>query len=150
MEVSQFRTLATERFNYCLDLMCGKKNDEYSRNNDKLHNFKTAARYDNESPEKSLWGMLKKHLVSIQDIVNDIEQAYRPGGGCVKLPSREVLAEKSTDTIDYIVLFEALIIERISLMEQIFKESDSPPDPLRISLLEQIFKEGGSPPDSLL
>jgi hypothetical protein len=107
--------LTDARFKKCKELMIGSKNVEYSRGGDKLHNFKKAGRIDSESPERALWGMFKKHLVSVQDIVNDIENEYRrlDPDSYIKLPEPLILAEKITDSINYFVLLEALITERI-------------------------------------
>lgn len=114
MNIEDFEKLSRNRFDACLGLMLCQKNEEYSRNGDKLHNFKQAARIDNESPERALWGMMKKHLVSIQDIINDINYMYETidHDTEIKLPSEKILAEKIGDTINYIVLLEALITER--------------------------------------
>ena len=46
-----------------------------------------------------------KHRTSISDIVDDIDNG--------KLPSREKLAEKMNDSINYLLLLEALIVERL-------------------------------------
>jgi hypothetical protein len=81
------------------------KNLEYSRNEDKLHNFKVASRVLGCTPEYALLGMATKHFVSVLDIVNDINNHNR-------LPSEGVLIEKITDSINYLVLLEALIRER--------------------------------------
>ena len=110
MEIGQFRILTEARFKKCLDLMIGSKNAEYSRNGDKLHNFKQAAILQRcSTPEKALLGMWSKHLVSIIDIVYDLDAEI--------LPDSDVLAEKITDSINYLVLLEALIIERIQARE---------------------------------
>ena len=84
-----------------MDLMCGKKNLEYSRNDDKLWNFKRAAMVQGVTPEFALLGMMSKHLVSIIDICQDGE-----------LPAKELLAEKITDTVNYLILLEAIIEEQ--------------------------------------
>jgi hypothetical protein len=81
------------------------KSFEYSRNNDKLHNFKRAGQMLNISPEKALIGMKVKHDISILDIINDIDNN--------KLPNIELLEEKIGDAINYLILLEALIKERI-------------------------------------
>ena len=92
------------RFKKCKELLLGEKNVEYSRNGDKLHNFKVAAKMRNTTPENALIGMWVKQLVSIFDIVNDLKGE--------ELPKRETLAEKITDSINYLILLEALITER--------------------------------------
>lgn len=105
MHIDDFEKLAKARFNYCLNLMVGQKHKEYSRNGDKLHNFKRAGQILNCSAEKALIGMLIKHLVNLLDIVDDLDNGI--------LPELNILGEKTTDSIDYHVLLEALITERI-------------------------------------
>jgi hypothetical protein len=80
------------------------KGGEYGRE-DRLHNFKIAARVDNETPERALWGMYKKHLVSVRDIVFDIENGV--------MPSEKILNEKILDSINYHILLEAIVKERL-------------------------------------
>jgi hypothetical protein len=84
------------------------KADEYATGGDRLHNFKAAAGFDAAeiSPEQALWGMLRKHLVSLADIV----AATAPGiDSC---PSQWLRNEKIGDAINYLVLLEALLIDR--------------------------------------
>jgi hypothetical protein len=104
MTNEDFKTLIHHRLNHCVNVMTAKS-DEYSRNDDKLHNFKIAAAFDGCTPEKALWGMMLKHIVSLRDIVQDIEN-----GNC---PQVLVVVEKITDTINYSLLLEALIDERM-------------------------------------
>ncbi len=105
MTLIDFAKIAENQFNYCLELMCGEKNTEYSRNQDKLHNFKAGARLDNTTPERTLFGYWKKQLTSVLDIIDDIDKGEIPGG--------TILHEKITDNINYLVLLKALIIERM-------------------------------------
>ena len=77
------------------------KNKGYSSVDDKLYQFKTAARIDNITPESALWGMYRKHLVSVMDIKND---PFRF--------SMDVIQEKIQDSINYMILLEALLTER--------------------------------------
>lgn len=82
------------------------KGVEYGAGGDMLHNFKVAAKLSSsdETPEQALWGMMKKHLVSIIDIVD----ATGRGG----FPSPALRGEKICDGINYLLLLEALLIER--------------------------------------
>lgn len=82
------------------------KGKEYSSNSDRLHNFKVAAQMDtkNETPERALIGMLKKHLVSVFDIVDSIEAGI--------VPSQELCDEKFGDLTNYVILLEAIVTER--------------------------------------
>jgi hypothetical protein len=106
MDIERFEILARHRFEYCLSLLIGQKHQEYSRNKDKLHNFKVAARMKNETPERALLGMEIKHRVSITDMIDDIDSG--------RLPQIEVMMEKITDDINYLVLLEGLLTERIA------------------------------------
>jgi hypothetical protein len=78
---------------------------EYQRNNDPLHNFNVAARINNVSREKALWGFALKHYVSFIDILNDIDNNI--------LPSTEKVDEKIGDLINYLILCEASIKDKI-------------------------------------
>ena len=82
-----------------------EKGKEYRRNADPLHNFRVAAKILNTTEEKALVGFATKHLVSFLDIVNDIEQG--------KLPSENLVDEKIGDLINYLILCEASIKEKL-------------------------------------
>ena len=86
-----------------------RKAGEYSSGNDRLHNFKRAAALNCETPEKALAGMLTKHIVSIYDMID--------GLGSTSCPDYSVWDEKLGDAINYCILLEALIIERITTTE---------------------------------
>ena len=81
------------------------KNDEYVRSGDRLGNFKRSARILEQSPEQVLLEHFTKHYESMMSIVEDVERGV--------LPSHEMLNEKIKDLVNYPILFEALILERI-------------------------------------
>ena len=83
-----------------------EKGKEYRRDNDPLHNFRKAAKVQNTTEEKALWGFAVKHYVSFLDILNDIEKGF--------LPKEEVVDEKIGDLINYLILCEASIKEKIN------------------------------------
>ena len=112
MQSVNFKEMCRRRLNYCINLMFGPKDVEYTRNNDKFHAFKSASNFDKEAPERSLWGMWKKQIVSIRDIINDID-AGKP------LPPYTVIAEKLSDNINYTLLLEGLILERLAKLESV-------------------------------
>lgn len=106
MDSQKFNNLVEHRFEVCRELL-GVKNAEYARGGDKLYNFKVAADFDrdrNETPERSLYGMAKKHLVSIKTIIDDLDS------GIVVTPQKA--SEKISDAINYFILLEALLEER--------------------------------------
>jgi hypothetical protein len=81
------------------------KGKEYKRNNDPLHNFEVAARLGNTTREKALWGFALKHYVSFMDMLDDIEKGT--------LPKTEKVDEKLGDLINYLILCEASIKDKI-------------------------------------
>ena len=79
------------------------KSKEYARE-DRLHNFKQAASFLGTTPEKALWGFSAKHIISIQDMINDLSTG--------KEHSIAMWEEKIGDAINYLFLLEALIKEK--------------------------------------
>jgi hypothetical protein len=95
-------------FYRCTRLMA-RKSQEYSPNEDRLENFKEAGREDQVSPEEALWGMLRKHLASL----NMMCRALTPTPVANHVPHPQtVWEEKLTDAHNYLFLLEALVRER--------------------------------------
>jgi hypothetical protein len=84
-----------------------KKAEEYAADNDRYHNFNVAGRILDVSPERALIGMWMKHVVSVLDLVDWIEDAP------AKLTA-ELIDEKVGDTINYLLLLEGLLYKRIN------------------------------------
>jgi len=101
MNNEQFNKLVKERFGQCEAILC-KKADEYASDTDRLHNFKVAARVNQCSPEQALWGMYSKHLVSVMDMFQAPDRV-----------TAEQIKEKIGDSINYHMLLEALLVERL-------------------------------------
>lgn len=99
--LSQFEEVITNRINYIQDLLI-TKSKEYVGEKSKFHNFDRAASLTGDCREKILWGYLLKHIVSIQDIINDINTTGT-------LPSKEKLSEKISDFTLYGLILEASI-----------------------------------------
>lgn len=78
---------------------------EYVRGEDPLSNFNKGAEMSNQTREKVLYGYMLKHLVSLSDIIDDIENDN-------KLPSAALLEEKLTDIINYCLILEASIKDK--------------------------------------
>ncbi len=119
MEAKDFELLLKYSMGQSEKVLAAKR-EEYAADGvstDRLQNFKRAGAMDNESPEKALWGMLKKHLISISDIITEIEAG--------KLPSHEKLFEKGIDVCNYIYLLEGLVCERIGLPPECFPKKPS-------------------------
>jgi hypothetical protein len=86
-----------------------KKAAEYATDVDRLHNFKQAAALENSTPEKALRGMLTKHIVSVYDMITQVES-----GKLFPLP---LWREKCGDVRNYMILLEALVMERARNVE---------------------------------
>jgi len=83
-----------------------KKAEEYASAVDRLHNFKVAARKRNTTPEDALMGMAAKHDVSIDDLVLWAKD-------CPEKITYGLVNEKIGDMINYLILLEALFVERL-------------------------------------
>jgi hypothetical protein len=83
------------------------KGKEYRRDSDPLHNFRRGGEINKQSEEKILWGFATKHLVSIIDMIDDIEDYGI-------LPKESTVNEKIGDMINYLILLEASFKESIN------------------------------------
>jgi hypothetical protein len=98
-----FQDVMRKTFAKCAEILTVKAG-EYSSLMDRLHNFKQAAFFQQTTPESALSGMMAKHIVSIYDFIADLDIGrYRP---------LSQWDEKIIDTINYLVLLRALIVER--------------------------------------
>jgi hypothetical protein len=101
MKTERFEMLMYRRRDRIVQIL-GTKAKEYATGEDRLHNFKVAARMAGVTPEEARMGMDLKHRVCIEDMVK----------GRIPL-TREMIDEKLGDHINYMVLLEALLIERL-------------------------------------
>lgn len=81
---------------------------EYSLTDDRLSAFRKAAQLQGETVKQALCGMLAKHVVSIYDMAMS-DGSY----------PESVWTEKITDSINYLLLLKAAILE-----EQGYGEND--------------------------
>ena len=103
MTPKQFEKVTNDTFKKC-DKVLNSKNLDYSRNNDKLHNFKVAGAARNQPPEYALGGMMLKHTISIYDYIDDtLEEKHH---------SLAEWDEKIVDHINYLLLLRGFIVER--------------------------------------
>lgn len=77
-----------------------KKAEEYATNEDRLHNFKSAAHMKKTTLRDALGGMMVKHTTSIYDMIRDEEPH-----------SIQQWNEKITDHINYLILLKAVVCE---------------------------------------
>src|SRR5574343_971992 len=50
-----------------------RKAKEYANGKDRMHNFNVAAALQGCTPERALFGMMAKHLVSVADMVMELD-----------------------------------------------------------------------------
>lgn len=104
MEIAHFDEVLEDRLKKIrLSLLI--KGKEYRRNNNPLHNFNRGAELSGQSREKVLWGFALKHHVSFLDMLDDIDMG--------KFPKVETVDEKIGDLINYLILCEASIKDKI-------------------------------------
>lgn len=108
MTNEKFNEIAHEQISRCENTLC-KKSDEYSANNDKLHNFKQAANLQRCKPTTALAGMMVKHTISIYDMLRGLEDG--------KTYPIELWDEKIGDHINYLLLLSAMLREDPEKME---------------------------------
>lgn len=82
-----------------------EKGEEYRRNNDPFHNFKIGAEITGKLPEEVLQGFLLKHLISVDDIRNDLKLGI--------LPTKEKVNEKYDDILVCFLIEKTMILKRI-------------------------------------
>lgn len=117
MTEDQFSDLVEDRMNKTWEVL-GVKAKEYRKNNDPFHNFRRAAEMNRCTPERALTGMMAKHQISVLDMVDDIDEG--------KLPSRELVSEKIGDHINYLILLEGMIYDRIDQTEKAARDGETP------------------------
>ena len=98
---SQFDRVLENRIEKIRQVL-SRKAGEYAKDTNRYHNFDVAAEYDRETAERALWGMLKKHIVSVQDMINNPENI-----------TDALIDEKIGDVVNYFILLEGIMRRRI-------------------------------------
>lgn len=100
MDHKTFDAYLEEKFD-TIRMTLGLKGMEYvpDEGGSRFHNFDIAAAFNDESPEKALWGMLTKHLVSIADMVKVDPTKH----------AMEVWDEKIGDALNYLLLLNGMV-----------------------------------------
>ena len=104
MKITSFNKLTNELLTTCIHTLI-YKGKEYSTDKDKLENFKRAGAMLDQHPAQALRGMKAKHDISILDIIDQVAEG--------QLPTKALLEEKIKDSINYLILLYAIIIEEI-------------------------------------
>lgn len=98
MTDERFQMIMEEQINYCKELLTSK-NKEYKGETDRLHTFKAAAVVEGCSMKQALAGMMVKHTISVYDMCREGEY------------SADKWTEKITDSINYLLLLKAMVME---------------------------------------
>jgi len=104
MNSEQFNTILEQRIEKIRATLAGKAK-EYAIG-DRLYNFKRAAELQRSTPEKALLGMMTKHLVSVLDLIEGSQNV-----------TGYMINEKIGDSINYLILLEALLVEELEVIK---------------------------------
>lgn len=107
----QFKRVCKTRLHNCTFIL-DRKAEEYVTEEDRLSNFKQAAGLQAISPEQALFGMVAKHMVALGDFCRDATVG--------KIRDYEYWDEKIMDIINYMILLDALVQERLRHGEEDF------------------------------
>ena len=99
MNKELYQLLITETMKECSNTLTSKAN-EYTSQDDMFHNFVVAGVLQGQTKEQALRGMMAKHLVSINDMIDDVPKY-----------SREQWQEKIGDAINYLLILSAMVKE---------------------------------------
>ena len=100
MNNKDFEKLVDEQFEICKSVLCNKSK-EYDFGEDRLHSFKVAGQLLKSTPEEALMGYLTKHIMSLYDMVPEVNKF-----------TYDKFNEKITDTMNYLLLLKGLLYER--------------------------------------
>ena len=104
MRHETFDKLLKERLQK-IESVLGTKAREYASAADRLHNFKRSAAIMGESPSQVCIGFFVKHLTSVLDMVEANANSV--------VHEDAAIDEKVGDAINYLILLEAILKERI-------------------------------------
>lgn len=102
MDIKEFEKIVNEQLESCKNILTNK-GTEYAFTKDRLKSFKDAAKLLDTNSTYALCGQLAKHIISIIDMCKSNE--YFP---------IEKWNEKISDSINYLCLLKALVIETSS------------------------------------
>lgn len=109
MKTTEFDIVVNHRLDECKRILIEKAKEYAKGDDDRLHNFNKAAQITGECREKALFGFFLKHLVSVIDIVDNmnLDPKY--------IPSKPLTEEKIGDAVNYLLLLEASIEDKRSI-----------------------------------
>jgi len=108
MRREDFNILLKERVND-IEHKLASKRDEYATGEDVFSAFKKATGLSfHDCPEQLAWEYMTKHMQSIKDMIEHVSIDGYNG-----YPDKDTLREKFGDAINYLLLIELMMVERI-------------------------------------
>lgn len=104
MTEADFENVLQRRLRLIQEILAAKGMEYASGEVDRLQAFKIGAALIDATPEMVCIGYLTKHLVSILDLVRDKASGF--------LDRLHLVDEKIGDAINYLILLEALFVEK--------------------------------------
>lgn len=101
MKHDDFIDVVHKTLSHCTDLLISK-GIEYNPVEDRLAAFKQAGALERTTPQRALFGMLAKHIISVQNMCDTEITDY----------SEEQWQEKIGDSINYLLLLSGLVKEK--------------------------------------
>ena len=104
MTTEHFDRVIEYRLSECKRVLIEKAKEYAKGDDDRMHNFNRAAQVTGECREKALFGFFLKHLVSVMDIIDEMNKNH--------MPNQDLVEEKIGDSINYLLLLEASIEDK--------------------------------------
>lgn len=103
MQNEQFNFHVSEQIERCRKTLV-QKADEYAGDDDRIHNFRVAAKLRGETHAQAALGMMSKHIVSVYDMVES-GNSY----------PAEMWDEKIGDALNYLLIIRAIVADENTL-----------------------------------
>jgi len=107
----EFNEVVLNRIN-SIQRILAQKSEEYASSKSRFHNFEVAGRKAGTTSEKALLGMMMKHVVAVDDLVEWIEE-------CPHKLTKAIIDEKIGDNINYLILLEGMLLNRTEHIEKL-------------------------------
>ena len=105
MKNNEFQEVLEETLGWCNDVL-GKKAGEYANETDRLRNFKQVVHLESKTQKQAVTGLMSKPITSLFDWVGDDQDR-----------SMDEWNEKIGDSINYLILLKAVIVEEKAAAE---------------------------------
>ena len=100
MTLDRFNHVIVDQLDFCKALLFHKGIEYDNDETDRLASFKAAGVLQDISPKEALCGMMAKHIVSVYEMCRSSDEF-----------SMERWTEKITDSINYLLILKAMVID---------------------------------------